>query len=115
MAERERTSAFSADTARAAGQKSGAARRARKDPDSAAKLALLAGASSAADLLVAIAAGTDGYEDVKPELRFKAASIILEYVLGKPRGLTEEKPEEDPATFEHLFAAAPPTRSSDPA
>jgi hypothetical protein len=88
---------FTSETAAEAGRKSGETRRRRKKPDEAARAALSSGASAAANALVSIVKGDEGFEQVKPELKFKAALVVLEYVLGKPAGLlqNEDKSGED--------------------
>ena len=91
------STAFTPETARAAGLKSAEARRRRKDPDDKAKGALLDGAADAAKVLVAVAGAKEGFEDVKPELRLKAALVVLEYVLGKPRGLVPDGTGDEPS------------------
>jgi hypothetical protein len=84
---------FDAETAAEAGKKSGEVRRRRKKPDDRARQVLLDGVNDAARALVAVATAGEGFEEVKPELRFKAALIVLEYVLGKPKGLMDESEE----------------------
>lgn len=99
---------FDRAAAVAAGKRSGEVRRRRKNPNEAARDALLGAAKGAADVIAAVSEGRDGFEDAKPELRFKAATIVLEYVLGKPKGLTEEEPDDGTQTFEGLFGSPPP-------
>jgi len=94
---------FDVESAREAGRKSGESRRRAKDPDAAARDALLRGVSDSVDVIVRIARGTSGFDDVKPELRFKAALTVLEYAWGKPKGnLAPDESEDEP---EDAFAA----------
>ncbi len=88
---------FDSESARAAGRKSGQRRRRKKNPDGDARDALLQGAGDAANTLVEVIRGSAGFEDVKPELRVKAALVVLEYVLGKPAGFLGDEGEEAPA------------------
>jgi len=89
----------------AGGRKSAAIRARRKAPDARAREALASGAAEAAKALVSIIRGDDGFEEVKPELKFKAALVVLEYTLGKPAGLVQEEDEKPAAgpTFEDLL------------
>lgn len=85
---------FDSETAALAGKKSGEVRRRKKKPDEQARNALLSGAADAASALVEVVRGEAGFEEAKPELRFKAALVVLEYVLGKPRGFDEAPDNE---------------------
>lgn len=97
------------EAAAAAGKRSGEVRRIKRNPNEKAKAALLRGVSSAAETIVAVCAGEAGFEEAKPELRFKAAELILAYVIGKPAGVLDEpeKAENDDATnpFASLFGS----------
>lgn len=95
---------FTSEQAREAQRKSVAARLAAKDPDGKARKALLKGAADAADVLISVANASKGFEDVKPELRLKAALVVLEYVLGKPKGFDNEE-EDAPEVPENIFEA----------
>ena len=89
---------FTAESAAEAGRKSGNVRRRRREPDARARDALKAGVIGAAEAVIAASRASEGFEDIKPELRLKAAFVVLEYVLGKPKGFEEEiAPEEIPA------------------
>lgn len=98
---------FTAESAAEAGRKSGEVRKKlaerRNNPSLATQDALLGGAGKAAQVLVDVATASSGFEDVKTDLRVKCALVILEYVLGKPRGF-ETEPEKE-VVPEDLFGS----------
>lgn len=99
---------FDAESARAAQAKSAASKARRRDPNQKAREALSRAAAGAAGVVVSTALASDGFEEVRPELRFQAAKLVLEYVFGKQKGSIDDEDvaggeEPSAADFESLL------------